>query len=55
MANPIKLVTDRGVELSGYCHRSNLPVVTEGPASSAAMNIDSEPVFELHSVGCFNS
>jgi hypothetical protein len=48
MAKQTKLVTDRGVELFWYGHRSHLPVVTEKPASSAAMKIDSAPVFELN-------
>ena len=48
MAKQTKLVTNRGGELSCYGHRSHLPVVTEKPASSAAMKIDSAPVFELN-------
>ncbi len=55
MAKQTKRVTDRGVELFWYGHRSHLPVVTEEPASSAAMKIDSAPVFELNFSRCFNS
>jgi hypothetical protein len=47
MAKQTKLVTDRGVKLFWYRHRSHLPVFTEEPALSAAMKIDSAPVSEL--------
>jgi hypothetical protein len=46
MAKQTKLVTDPGVKRFG--HHSHLPVATEEPASSAAMNVDSAPVSESY-------
>jgi len=46
MAKQTKLVTNTGVELFG--HHSHLPVVTEEPAWSAAMNFYSAPVSESY-------
>ena len=44
MAKQTKPITYPGVDI--FCHHCNLPVVLEGPASSAANEVDSAPVSE---------
>lgn len=46
MAKQTKAITHSGVDI--FCHHRNLPVVIEGPASSAAKKLDSAPVSEWH-------